>query len=188
MVYRIIRFCVKVFLMIRFRLKIEGLENIPKGACILAMNHTSNYDSLIVGTHAPRKMYIMAKEELFKNRFFSYIITEMGSFPVKRGQADMKSLKHTLKILKNGGIFSIFFEGTRSKDGEIQEAKKGIGFIAARSKAPVVPTYVYGAKNGWFKPAGVIFGKPITFEDGTEYEEITSQITKEIKKLIKAAN
>jgi 1-acyl-sn-glycerol-3-phosphate acyltransferase len=185
LVYHIIRFCVKVFLMIRFRIKIDGIENIPNGACILAMNHTSNYDSLLVGTHTPRKMHIMAKEELFKNGFFSYIITEMGAFPVKRGQADMKSLKHTFKILKNGGIFSIFFEGTRSKTGEIQEAKKGIGFIASRSKAPVVPTYVYGAGNGWFKPAGVVFGKPLTFEEGIEYEQITSQITEEIKELIK---
>lgn len=168
---------------IRFRIKIQGIENIPKDAAILAMNHTSNFDAPLVGVHTPRKMYIMGKEELFKNKAFAWIIRELGCFPIKRGQADIKSLKNTLKLLKEGNLFSIFIEGTRSKTGEMQEAKKGIGFIVAKSKAPVVPTYIYGMRSSWFKPAGVIFGKPITFEEGLGHIEIANQIAEEIKKL-----
>src|SRR5699024_4035316 len=101
----------------------------------------------------------------------------------KRGQADLRSLKHTLNLLKEGQIFSIFIEGTRSKSGEIQDAKKGIGFIAARSKAPVIPTFIYGVKKGWFKPAGVVFGPPMDIPPDLEHEEIANFIAKEISKL-----
>lgn len=182
--YKIAITVVRILLNIRFRIKITGIENIPEGSAILAMNHSSNFDAPLVGVYTPRKMYIMGKEELFlKNKFFSWVITELGCFPIKRGQADIKSLKYTLRILKENGLFSIFIEGSRSKEGEMQEAKKGIGFIVAKSKAPVVPTYIYGTRSGWFKPAGVIFGKPITFEEGLEHETVANQIAEEIKKL-----
>lgn len=183
LVYTIVSTIVRIFLHIRFKIKIEGKENIPKGSAILAMNHTSNFDAPMVGVHTPRKMYIMGKAELFKNKFFAWLIYELGCFPIKRGQADIKSLKKTLKLLKDGNLFSIFIEGTRSQTGEMQEAQKGIGFIVAKSKAPVIPTYIYGAKNGWFKPAGVIFGSPLTFEEGLGHEEIANKIAEEIKKL-----
>jgi 1-acyl-sn-glycerol-3-phosphate acyltransferase len=183
LIYKIAITVVRFFLHIRFKLKIEGLENIPQGATILAMNHTSNFDAPLAGVHTPRKMYIMGKEELFKTKFFAWLITELGCFPIKRGQADIKSLKYTLRLLKEGNIFSIFIEGTRSKTGEMQEAKKGIGFIVAKSKAPVVPTYIYGMRGGWFQPAGMIFGKPMTFEEGLDHEEIANRIAAEIKKL-----
>jgi 1-acyl-sn-glycerol-3-phosphate acyltransferase len=183
MVYHIIRFLVKQWLSIRFKIKVTGLEHIPSDGCILAMNHQSNYDSLLVGTHTPRKMYIMAKAELFKKRFFRWIITEMGAFPVDRNGADIKSLRHTLKLIQNGQIFSIFIEGTRSQSNEMQEPKKGIGFIVSRSKAAVIPTFIYGAKNKWFGRAGVIFGQPITFEEGLSYEDIANHISSAIQSL-----
>lgn len=183
LIYRIAITAVRFFLNIRFKMKVTGLENIPEGATILAMNHTSNFDAPMVGVYTPRKMFIMGKEELFRNKFFGSLITELGCFPIKRGQADIKSLKHTLKLLKDGNIFSIFIEGTRSKSGEMQEAKKGIGFIVAKSKAPVVPTYIYGTREGWFKPAGIIFGEPLTFEEGLDHEEIANLIAGEIRKL-----
>lgn len=184
MIYHFIRFVVGVAVRIRFRLTIKGKENIPDGGVIIAMNHQGNWDSLLVGTNTPRKLHIMAKESLFKNKLLAPIITEMGAFPINREKADIKSLKHSLKLLKEGNIFSLFIEGTRSKTGEMQEPKRGIGFIAAKSGAPVVPTYIYGTTNKrWFHHAGVIFGKPITFGDETDYEKIATTIADEIKKL-----
>lgn len=187
MVYRIIRTLVYVWLHLRFTIKIQGVENIPPNGCILAMNHQSNWDPLMVGVHTPRKMFIMAKEELFKNKFFAWIITEMGSFPIKRGSADLKSLKHTLKLIQQGNIFSIFIEGTRSQTGEMQEAKKGIGFIVEKSKAPVIPTYIYGVKGGWRSKAGVVFGPPVEL-DGANYEEIANQVKIAIEEVGRKAN
>ncbi|WP_274379989.1 lysophospholipid acyltransferase family protein [Paenibacillus mucilaginosus] len=85
MVYWIIRNAVKLWLYLRFRIQVKGVRHIPEGGCILAMNHRSNYDSLLVGVHTPRKMHIMAKEELFRSKLGAWVITEMGAFPVKRG-------------------------------------------------------------------------------------------------------
>ncbi|HJV44776.1 MAG TPA: lysophospholipid acyltransferase family protein [Bacillota bacterium] len=184
MVYRMVRTVVYIWLHLRFRIKIEGVHHIPEGSCILAMNHVSNFDPLLVGVHTPRKMFIMAKEELFRSKLFAWLITEMGSFPVKRGSADLKSLKHTLKLLQQGNIFSIFIEGTRSKSGQMQEPKKGIGFLVEKSKAPVIPTYIYGVKGKWGSRAGVIFGPPLKF-DTTDYVEIANQVAQSIQNLEK---
>jgi 1-acyl-sn-glycerol-3-phosphate acyltransferase len=184
MVYHLIRFVVGLAARIRFRVTIKGKGNIPEGGVIIAMNHQGNWDSLLVGTNTPRKLHIMAKESLFKNKLLAWTITEMGAFPINREKADIKSLKNSLKILKDGKLFSLFIEGSRSKTGEMQEPKKGVGFIVARSGAPVIPTYIYGTTNKkWFAKAGVIFGEPIYFDDETDYEKIAKTIADAIKEL-----
>ncbi|WP_426447903.1 lysophospholipid acyltransferase family protein [Paenibacillus sp. S-38] len=182
MVYWIIRNAVKLWLYLRFRVKVEGVRHIPQGGCILAMNHRSNYDSLLVGVHTPRKMHIMAKEELFRNKFGARVIAEMGAFPVKRGSADLRSLKHSLKLLEEGGLLSLFIEGTRSQSGEMGDPKKGIGFLVAKSRAPVVPVLIQGSSGGWFSRATVTFGEPLVVQS-KEYEEIALQVAGAIKRL-----
>jgi 1-acyl-sn-glycerol-3-phosphate acyltransferase len=184
MIYHIIRFVVGMIIRVKYRVTIIGKENIPEGGVILAMNHQDFWDPLIVGTNTPRKLHIMAKESLFKNKLLAWTITEMGAFPINREKADIKSLKHTLKIIKAGKLFSLFIEGSRSKTGEMQEPKKGVGFIVAKSGAPVVPTYIYGTTNKkWFSKAGVIFGEPIAFDGETDYEKIANAIAESIKGL-----
>jgi 1-acyl-sn-glycerol-3-phosphate acyltransferase len=121
MMYQAVKGLVRIGLRLRFRLQAKGLEHIPEGACILAMNHTSNYDPLLVGIYTPRKMHIMAKEELFTNRLFGRLLRGLGAFPVKRGQGDTKALKHTLKLLGEGKLFAIFIEGTRAQADEALE-------------------------------------------------------------------
>ncbi|WP_054949139.1 lysophospholipid acyltransferase family protein [Numidum massiliense] len=182
MFYRIVRAIVYAYMHVRFRIAIKGLENIPEGGCILAMNHTSNYDPVMVGIHTPRKMHTMAKEELFANRLFGKILSELGAFPIKRGKGDIRSLKTSIRLVQEGNIFAIFIEGTRSKTGEMQVPKKGVGFITTKSKSPVIPTYIYGVKGGWFARAGVVFGEPLQFES-TDYEEVTNEIAAAIKQL-----
>lgn len=184
MIYHIIRFVVAMVIRVKYQVTIIGKENIPDGGVILAMNHQDFWDPLIVGTNTPRKLHIMAKESLFKNKLLAWTITEMGAFPINREKADIKSLKTSLKLLKAGKILSLFIEGTRSKTGEMQEPKKGVGFITAKSGAPVVPTYIYGTTNkSWFSKAGVIFGEPILFEGESDYEKIATTIAKAIKDL-----
>lgn len=186
MLYRIAYIVLYTWLHIRFRIHIKGVEHIPDGGCILAMNHTSNYDPIIVGAHTPRKMYIMAKKELFSNRVFDYVLRRLGGFPVNREGADIRSLRHALKLLEEGKIFAIFIEGTRSKTGQLQVPKKGVGFIARKSQAPVIPTYIYGVKRGWFAKAGVTFGPPVRVEDEEDYEAIANKIADAIQELVEA--
>lgn len=185
MLYKFAHILVYTWLHIRFRISVKGVENIPTDGCILAMNHTSNYDPLMVGAHTPRKMHIMAKKELFSNRFFSTILKKLGAFPINRESADIRSLRHTLKLVEEGKIFAIFIEGTRSKTGEMQIPKKGIGFIASKSKAPVIPTYIYGVKRGWFGKAGVSFGPPVDIDEEADYETMANRIAEAIQELAK---
>lgn len=174
--------------------KIKGLENIPPaGPVILAINHVSFWDPVLVGCSLNRQVNYMAKEELFKIPAFGKAIHLLGAFPVKRSQSDTGAIRQSLAILKEDRVLGLFPEGTRSKTGELQKGLPGMVLIMDKSKAPVVPIKVYGTKHlltrGWGK-IGVIIGEPLTSEnlkapEGVENrrEWVASQIMKAIERL-----
>jgi len=145
--------------------KVEGLANVPpEGPLIIACNHISIWDPIMVGCALPRQVYFMAKDSLFAYPVFGEILRLLGAFPVKRGQGDIGAIKRSLAILKEGKVLGIFPEGTRSKTGDIQEAMAGIVLIMEKSKAPVLPVKVYGSSNLLQQKRGemgIIIGKPI---------------------------
>lgn len=153
----------------QFRLmgwKILGLENMPtEGPVILAINHQSFWDPIVAGSSLPRKVFFMAKEELFEIPVLGKIYSKLGAFPVKRGQGDMNAIRQSLAILKEGRVLGLFPEGTRSKDGELQKALPGMVLLMEKSKAAVVPIKVFGTRNlltkGWGN-ISVVIGKPMT--------------------------
>jgi 1-acyl-sn-glycerol-3-phosphate acyltransferase len=145
--------------------KIHGLENLPgDGPVIIACNHISLWDPIIVGCALPRQVSFMAKEELFENPILGRIVSGLGAFPVKRGQGDISAIRKSIGVLKDGNVLGIFPEGTRSKSGDIQEAMAGIALIMEKSQAPILPVKVYGSK-GLLKQKkgniGITVGKPI---------------------------
>ncbi|MDH7481381.1 MAG: lysophospholipid acyltransferase family protein [Armatimonadota bacterium] len=151
-----------------------GAENIPPtGGVILAPNHRSFADPPVVGCGMNRKVHYMAKEELFKVPILGKLIRAVGSFPVRRGMADRAALKKAIKMLEEGRVVCIFPEGTRSVDGRLKDPELGIGLIALKSRAPVVPVAVLGtdkvlgphSKLPRRHPIKVVYGKPITFDD-----------------------
>ncbi|TGE37932.1 1-acyl-sn-glycerol-3-phosphate acyltransferase [Desulfosporosinus fructosivorans] len=156
---------------------IQGVENIPaEGPVILAINHQSIWDPLVAASSLPRKVYFMAKEELFSIPVLGKVFSKLGAFPVKRGQGDMNAIRQSLAILKEGSVLGLFPEGTRSKNGEIQKGLPGMVLLMEKSKATVVPVKVYGTRKlltkGWGNIA-VVVGKPMTPEmlkapDGVE--------------------
>lgn len=150
MFYAIARGLVSLFYHIRFKITVVGRENIPaqKGGCIIASNHVSNNDPPFVGVVFKGKYTFMAKEELFKNRLFGWVIRKLGAFPVKRGAKDFTAIDTAIESLDKGRTFIIFPEGTRSKNGELGRPKSGVSIIAVRAKAPVIPVFVkYGRKK-----------------------------------------
>lgn len=198
MIYRItwlfFRFVFRLFL--RWRIVDAGL--VPKsGPVILASNHISNLDPPVVGVGIWRPCAYMAKEELFAKPFFAWFISQLYAFPVKRGTADRASLKRALDLLEHGWALVMFPEGTRSETGELQEAEMGIGMIAYRSGAPVVPVFVHGTnqvmpKGGGLKLAQITvrYGQPLQFTapEGTkpgraEYEAAAHRIMEAIREL-----
>lgn len=187
MIRIIVKFCVRVFTLILFRVQTYGQENIEKGkAYIMCANHTSNWDPPILYSATKRRMYMMAKEELFKNKFIDWFANKVNIFPVKRGRQDIESMKKSLQVLKNNEILAIFPEGTRNgikKRGKIQN---GPAYLAARTGTEIIPVRI----EGNFKPfhkVKLYYGKPLDFSkyqskkpEKESLELISGEITKAI--------
>lgn len=198
MIYRAAWILLKIAFHALLRWRITGSDHVPKrGPVILASNHISNLDPPVVGVGIWRPCAFMAKEELFSNRFFGWLIRNLNAFPVKRGTADRASLKKALEVLEQGRSLVMFPEGTRSESGELQEPEMGVGMIAYRSGAPVVPVYVSGTNEVMPKGGGiklrqirVRYGAPLHFvaPEGTrpgreEYESAAQRIMEAIREL-----
>lgn len=165
----------KLFLLLWHRLRIRGAENIPnEGGVLIASNHASFLDPPVVGVgYRGRPIHFMARNSLWNSRFGSWWMDHVGCIPVARGTGDMKALKLTIKALKEGKVVSMFPEGTRTEDGELQEAKGGVGFIIEKSGCVVIPAYIDGTYRAYPKGARLIrpvrltitYGQPITQRD-----------------------
>ena len=161
----------------------------PKnGAVIVASNHVSYLDPVVVGCVFTREINFLAKEELFKGKFGKFLFSKLNAVPIKRGMKDRQALRQALNILKEGKVLGLFPEGTRSKTGELGEGLSGIGFFALRSEATVVPCVIVGPyKVG--RRLKIVYGEPVKMdklrEEKASAKEATEQIMQEISKLQK---
>lgn len=179
---------IPIFLLL-YNYRVTGRENIPaEGAYIVCANHVTLMDPIIVGISLPRRMHFMAKAELFKNAFLRALMNGLGAFPIKRGEADIKSIKTSLKLLSSGKVIGLFPEGTRNKTNEVI-AEPGIAMLAVKAKVPVVPVAIVSSYK-FFKRTKVIIGKPIELTEyydrkllNEDYLKISLDIMNTINKL-----
>ena len=137
-----------------------GLENVPKsGPFIVAPNHLSFLDSVIVQALMPRPVAFFATADYFttkglKGRVMKSFFTAVGSIPVERGEqaASVQALKTLLDILEDGRGIGIYPEGTRSRDGILYRGRTGVGWLALTTGAPVIPVGLIGTEK--LQPAG----------------------------------
>lgn len=189
MLYRIIKGILKPIFYVFYNIKVEGTENLPlTGPLVICANHTSAIDPIILAVSLPYQIYSMAKVELFKNKLFGWFLKNVGVFPVKRGEADIKSIKTSLKLLKENKIMGIFPEGTRNKTGEIK-AEPGVAMIAIRAEAPVLPIAIVSEYKP-FKKTVVKIGKTVPMDQYREqklqnedYQNISMDIMKYINEI-----
>ncbi|UCD65159.1 MAG: 1-acyl-sn-glycerol-3-phosphate acyltransferase [Candidatus Zixiibacteriota bacterium] len=177
-----------------FRIRVVGREHIPReGGFIVATNHRSYFDPMLVGTWAPREVYFLAKQELFQNKLFGALISATNALPVKRGTIDRKAVDSCVETIDRGYGLTVFPEGTRARDREFLDPKPGLGMIATRAKVPVVPGYIHGSNRlmdcflGRQKLA-IYFDKPIPVskiaefgEDRQSYNELVTFVMNRIK-------
>ena len=181
-----------------WRPKVEGLENLPQhGPVIVASNHLSFADSMVIPIVAPRKVVFLAKSDYFTGTGVKGTLQRgwfegMGMIPVDRSdtKAALASLDIALDVLRRGDAFGIYPEGTRSRDGRLYRGRTGVGHLALSSGAPVVPVGLHGTDE--LQPVGstmlrlakvtVRFGAPLTFEEydgvpaGRARREVTDQV------------
>jgi 1-acyl-sn-glycerol-3-phosphate acyltransferase len=169
-----------------------GRELIPKvGSYIIASNHRSNLDPLLIGLSVQRRICYMAKEGLFRNKIMRFLLHRVEAFPVRRGASDIRAIRETLRRLKRGLPVLMFPEGTRKASVADMKTQSGLGFLAVKGSVPVVPVYICGSDK--VLPPGtkvpkrnhvtVSFGKPLFFSKEQSYSEIVIRIMEKIQAL-----
>lgn len=153
-----VRFC--------FPAKFVGKENIPKGPCIIASNHTSNLDAVLLAVHTWEKKFYLAKKELFKCKLFGSILKCVGAVKIDRQEIDVGAIKNCMRLLKNGKKLVIFPEGTRNHNDDMQlgQVKHGVAMFAIKAKVPIVPMFITKKPRFWRKTK-VVIGKPFLLEE-----------------------
>ncbi|MDP1581038.1 MAG: lysophospholipid acyltransferase family protein [Candidatus Didemnitutus sp.] len=174
-----------------FRGEVVGTENIPAtGSFLIAANHASHLDPPFVGSQVPRQMRFFARKTLWSNRVMSWWLDHAECIPVDRDTGDIGAIRRVLQALKENRAVVLFPEGTRSPDGRLQKPKAGVGMMACKTGAPVVPCRIYGSFEAFGRsgkiprfgtPVHLVFGKPIPAseydapETGKERYQIASQ-------------
>jgi len=182
------------------RVKVIGSENIPAtGGVIICANHVSFIDPPTLGWACPRQLRFMGKAELFEKPIVGAIVRSLGAFPIHRGTADRTSLKTAIDSLNAGHAIAMFPEGTCSVDGNLLEPHPGVGMIALRSNAVVIPCALVGTEKlmplgHWFPKFSrikVVFGKPVEYVDLQQHagkaaiNEMSGRIMSAIGELLK---
>ena len=171
--YWLVRWVCRLFCILFFRFRAYGTNNVPdKGPFVLASNHQSYLDPVFCGVALKRRLHFVARDSLFRNRFFASLIYSLNAIPVRQDRADVSSMKRIIGKLKEGKGVCLYPEATRTSDGRIRAFKPGFGLLCRRGQAAVVPVLLDGAFECWPRDkkmfsAGKVtvrYGKPITAE------------------------
>lgn len=169
---------------------VHGLENLPaQGPCLVASNHESYFDFILFIAVVDRKIHYLAAEKFFVHPIWKWFMAFMGCIRVDRySDANVRAYREIARAVKQGRLIGIFPEGTRSPDGRLMKAKKGVALLAIKSGLPVVPVGMRGTweimsvrdKRPKLCKASIHIGEPLRFEkvdDRDLDEEILRQAT-----------
>jgi 1-acyl-sn-glycerol-3-phosphate acyltransferase len=187
--YRLFRGLLRALGALFLGFEVHGATRVPeKGAVIVAANHRRFFDPVFVSMAVPRRVYWMAKKELFAfpfRRLFEFT----GAFPVDRHGGGRAALRTALGYLASGRAIGIFPEGTRRREAASLEAKSGAALLAARGGAPVVPVFVGDIPSAAARLRGerfeVYIGDPMSVDKESvrgrgAYGEVAGEILRRI--------
>lgn len=173
-------FVVRPFVWLFYGARIQNRRRVPRtGAVILAANHQSIAETLILPSLLPRRVAFLAKAELFEgkagpfSKLVAWFMTSIRMVRVDRagGRDSLAALRYAVELLESGGAVAMFPEGTRSPDGRLYKGKTGIARLALATGAPVIPIGLINTRMrrtriglGWFWRPRAIVGSPMTFE------------------------
>ncbi len=187
---------IALFLLLVFcRFRVRGKEHFPRsGPCLIVANHSSYLDPVVVGCACPRRVYFVAKEELFRNPVAAFFLKQLGAFPLRRGEKDAAAIKRVLSLLREGKVVCLFPEGTRNQ-GEILDFKPGVVKLLVKAGVPVVVAGIRGTFESF--PRGRSFPKPFPitvnfslplFLDSEGPEAVEEKVKSKMKELIQVVS
>ena len=175
LVFTIGRGVLRPLLRLRFRPRVTGREHVPvAGPVLLASNHLSALDTVLIPSFSPRKVQFLAKASLFDSRIGCWFFTRIGAIPVHReaGGAAQTALDTGMRVLAEGQVFAVFPEGSRSRDGRLYRGRSGAAFMALESGASVIPIGLIGTNRalkdsvtGRAPRVEIRFGPPVPLDD-----------------------
>ncbi len=177
--YRFCRFLFRVYFRVYHRGRVYHARRLPdEGAFILAGNHVSFLDPPFFGQACRREAFYMARDTLFEPWLGGKILRSWNCVPISRDRGDLGALRTMLRLLKEGKAVLMFPEGTRSPDGSLQEARAGIGMIAAHARCPIMPMRIFGTDKALPRGASfphparvsIVFGEPFTYEFPADFK------------------
>ncbi|HEX8521653.1 MAG TPA: lysophospholipid acyltransferase family protein [Tepidisphaeraceae bacterium] len=175
-----------------FDLKVYGKRHIPPtGGVLIVSNHQSYLDPILLAVQLRRPMSFLARATLFRNRFFSWLITNLNAFPVKRGEGDVGAVKEMIRRLEEGHMLAMFPEGTRTETGEMKSLEPGVALVLRRAKAAVVPAVIEGSFHAWPKgknlprayPVRVLYG-PVIDISGMRANQIIPLLETRLREMV----
>jgi 1-acyl-sn-glycerol-3-phosphate acyltransferase len=173
LLYWVVKGALTPVLRVCFRVKVEGRENIPRrGAIIVASNHRSFLDSIFLPLVLHRRVTFVAKAEYFDDPKTAWFFRGVGQIPIRRegGSASERALASATEVLRAGGMFGIYPEGTRTRDGYLHRGHTGVARLALRTGTPIVPVGMIGTDEvqpvdkrmpRLFRRVTVRFGEPL---------------------------
>jgi 1-acyl-sn-glycerol-3-phosphate acyltransferase len=167
-VYGICHAIFDILAAICFRGDIGGTDNLPTaGGFLLAANHASYVDPPLVGLPLSQQVCFFARKSLWKPGLAAWWLNAVGCIPVDRdGSSDVPAIKRAIQAVKQSKVIILFPEGTRSPDGRLQTPKPGVGLIACRTGATVIPARIFGSYDAFGRGGGLRLGTPVSITYG----------------------
>ncbi len=169
LLYRFCQFNLQILAILLLDYRVFGALGIPRrGAVVVASNHQSYLDPLLVGLCLPRRAFYLARESLFRFFGFRRIIHYLNALPIPRGTFCRQGIHLARGVIRKGEVLIMFPEGTRSPDGKLGTVKRGVELITGSQEAAVIPAYIDGSFRVWprsggfhFHPIRIFFGTPL---------------------------
>lgn len=156
--WRAARGLIRILLFRIYRLRVTGQQSLrADGPLIYAPVHRSHLDGPLIGGLTHRRVRYLGKEELFRPKPLGWFMRSIGTFPVRRGEADLDAMRGALGLLNDGEAMLVFPEGTRQPSDDIGPVFDGTAWLAAKSGAPVLPVGIAGTREAM--PSGAKFPK-----------------------------
>jgi 1-acyl-sn-glycerol-3-phosphate acyltransferase len=200
--YWILKAILTPILLVMYRIRIEGRDVLPRqGPVILAANHRSFLDSIFLPLVLRRRVTFVAKAEYFDDPKTAWFFRAVGQIPIRRegGSAAEGALTAATDVLERGGIFGIYPEGTRTRDGYLHRGHTGVARLALKTGAPIVPVGLVGTDDcqptdkklpRFFRTVWIRFGEPLPVahyadrgDDRMVLRQITDELMYEIREL-----